>query len=76
MDNIERAKKYIDIKWNDEEKRLIGSIFSILDTLSYNFEKVNDMDKAYAILDAKENLQDVVLAFSMKDIFLKNKGKV
>lgn len=68
MNNIERARKYSSIEWNEEQIAILSVIFERLDYLLLTCQKEDNQQKIDAITDAHRSLHDVVLAMALNKI--------
>lgn len=52
MNNVERAKRFMDVQWTDEQKNLLHEAFSALDYLLLTCQTEGNQDKIHYISEA------------------------
>lgn len=72
MSNLERAKRYMDVQWTNEQKQLLHEAFSTLDHLLLTCQTEGNKEKINHISEAHISLHDLVLADSIKDMVAEN----
>lgn len=72
INNLERASKYRNIRWTEEQEQILDLTFETLDYLLLTFQRINDIEKINALKDAHQNLHDIVLSMSLNKMLTTN----
>lgn len=67
--NLDRAKKYFNYGWTDEQKNYIHIAFGNLDKLMHSCEKERASIKIEVLSQVHMNIHDILLSFALEEMY-------